>query len=416
MLTAIRKWCTRTKRPQKPLRLIDIVLANKKARWNWYLLSKNPNITLQDICANPTLPWNRHSIHENPSISIEQIRGCVQRYWHWNILASNPGLCINDFIEDGYNAYYAADYGLFEEMRRNILGVDDSFWLNLSENPTLTMDHLIKYPYMKWNWAIISKHPNITPEFVVTHREFTGYTPATWLSRNPNITFEFTIAHPSPHWDYTTREILRSTTMANIIAHPEILWDMHHVSEYANICLADVLENSSLLWVPTSLAHNINISPEDIWRHREHSELCSRVAQHILASPNLTMQFITDHPDIKLNWPALWCNSNITLDFILAHPDKSLNKSCSKHVGYQPGTFYAMLLSGNASLTLSDIANRTPWFGWDYAVLSNHLFGMQDVYEDAATTQNRSRARIVAQCGKIKHELFAVVCSSSSSK
>ncbi len=49
---------------------------------NWDLISRNPNITIEDIYNNPDIPWNWAWVTSNPIITMEIIKENSWMPWH----------------------------------------------------------------------------------------------------------------------------------------------------------------------------------------------------------------------------------------------------------------------------------------------------------------------------------------------
>ena len=49
------------------MRLIDIVVKYSEKSWDWYLLSRNPLITIRDVLDHSYLPWNWYYLSRNPN-------------------------------------------------------------------------------------------------------------------------------------------------------------------------------------------------------------------------------------------------------------------------------------------------------------------------------------------------------------
>ena len=89
--------------------------------WNWCLLSRNPNITMQIVLDYPEKPWNWYLLSYNPNITMQNVIDYPENPWNWQ---------------------------------------------GLSNNPNITMQNVIDYPEKEWD---ISSNPNITYKFVVEH-------------------------------------------------------------------------------------------------------------------------------------------------------------------------------------------------------------------------------------------------------
>lgn len=65
--------------------------------WDWYSLSVNHNITLQDMLKHPEYPWKWQRASANINISLEDIKGGhlidgEPIEWNWRMFSSNPFL------------------------------------------------------------------------------------------------------------------------------------------------------------------------------------------------------------------------------------------------------------------------------------------------------------------------------------
>lgn len=54
--------------------------------WDWYNLSKNPNITWNIIKNNFDKPWNWHHLSSNPIITWDIVRQNPDKPWDWDML------------------------------------------------------------------------------------------------------------------------------------------------------------------------------------------------------------------------------------------------------------------------------------------------------------------------------------------
>jgi hypothetical protein len=47
---------------------LTFIQAHPKKKWDWYWISSNPNITMNNILAHPDMHWNWDGIPMNPNI------------------------------------------------------------------------------------------------------------------------------------------------------------------------------------------------------------------------------------------------------------------------------------------------------------------------------------------------------------
>ena len=60
--------------------------------WNFYYLSKNPNITWDIVEANPDKLWNWYGLSKNPNITWDIVEANLDKDWNWNWLSCNPNI------------------------------------------------------------------------------------------------------------------------------------------------------------------------------------------------------------------------------------------------------------------------------------------------------------------------------------
>lgn len=129
------------------------------------------------------------------------------------------------------------------------------------------------------NWRNLSKHPAVTMEWVSAHPEL----PWSWrlLSFNPNLTLEF---------------LLEQSANSDV-------FDWAVVSCHKNITPEMMLATKAQLpwaWV------------------------------HVASNPNLTIEFITQHPKLWINWNYYSINPGVSMETVLNNPS-------------MPWNYYAML-------------------------------------------------------------------------
>lgn len=61
-------------------------------RWNWYDISRNPNITIEYVESHPDKRWHWYMISMNPSITMEYIEAHRDKPWDCLRMSRNPNL------------------------------------------------------------------------------------------------------------------------------------------------------------------------------------------------------------------------------------------------------------------------------------------------------------------------------------
>src|SRR6478609_6886695 len=148
--------------------------------WDWYDLSRNPNLTLEFLEAHRAKNWNWWSLSWNPNVTMEYVELHHDKNWDWSGLSMNPNVTM-EYVE----AHPDKNWD----------------WHGLSWNPNVTMEFVEANPEKPWNyWNGLSQNSNVTMEYVQAHpdKNWNRY----GLSRNPNVTMEYVEAHPEKTWDW----------------------------------------------------------------------------------------------------------------------------------------------------------------------------------------------------------------------
>ena len=137
-------------------------------RWNWFLISKNSKITMEDIKNNPNMPWCWFGISLNPNLTfhflfnnndlIEKIikNNNKFKFWkktkyycpyvEWESISENESITMED-IDNNINFPWC--------------------WENISCNPNLTIDFILKYLHKKWDWHAVTTNERITLKMIL---------------------------------------------------------------------------------------------------------------------------------------------------------------------------------------------------------------------------------------------------------
>jgi len=61
--------------------IMKFINKNSYRPWNWYGISKNPNITMNMIKENMDKPWNWYGISKNPNLTMDIIETNPHKEW-----------------------------------------------------------------------------------------------------------------------------------------------------------------------------------------------------------------------------------------------------------------------------------------------------------------------------------------------
>ena len=89
---------------------MEDVLLNLNKPWNWFCLSKHPNVTMDHIAQHPELPWVWKAVGNNPNLTVEFVLQNLEKPWKAFIFENSMDMCrtkaIEDRIEKEKNLYW----------------------------------------------------------------------------------------------------------------------------------------------------------------------------------------------------------------------------------------------------------------------------------------------------------------------
>ena len=251
------------------------------------------------------------NLSSNPLITLKFIDDHPEIYWYWYDITDNPNLTLDFVIKYIDKPWNWDKKGLScKRIINNDFLINYSNkcwnWYTLSENSAIHINEelLEKFIDKPWDWHILSNHPNISCNFIDNHLNICW----SWyrVSENPNITYEFVCKHYAKtlNWYY-------------IINHSPIKFIdlIDFVSKYIEILDA---RPDSILNMITS--HN-DITWDIITKYPNINWNWSWLSRN----PNISWSIIENNPDKPWVWDAVSDNPSITLDIILNNPDIKWN-------------------------------------------------------------------------------------------
>jgi hypothetical protein len=175
------------------MRLIDLVKALPDKDWYWSNLTKNPNITTQDIMDNLHLNWDNNTLMKNPNFTIEN----AKNYMNLNpevyklyqiILIYNSHITIEEALKLCENETTMTTCATvfvdmlshrtditFEDIMHFVVQSTKRYvidWTTLSGCRNITIADIIKYRD-SWNWSLLCRYANICVDDVDCKSRFT---------------------------------------------------------------------------------------------------------------------------------------------------------------------------------------------------------------------------------------------------
>ena len=204
-------------------------------KWDYWKLSKNPNLTEEFILKYPYQDWNiGYLINNNKITDFKSLSKFINIYsyinnypdkpWDWEWIIENTDIELEKYIP----------FNLIEKYRNRLN------YYKLSEYQDITEEFILKYPYQDWNIGYLIRNKKITDfkslsKFININREIiNNYQNKPWdwewlientdnyveeyislnliekypckwnyyfLSKNINLTQDFILKYPYQNWD-----------------------------------------------------------------------------------------------------------------------------------------------------------------------------------------------------------------------
>ena len=311
--------------------------------WNWYSLSRNLGIKLEDIFENPSEPFYGDAVSARSDLTIEFIRDNPSPLWNWKVLIINPAFTWASVLSNLDLGW--GDKGILSRITLNPNGI---LWSYVKAHPeeyfdpnTLSMnsdeidwDIVITSYDGIWNWVHLSRSKAITIGVI---RKILELFRLNCYSFFYETELEDLIAYENAglelRYQFLKRIDARSESEEKefhslIPGHKKLSklnkirnkghWDWPSLSRNPSITFDMILANPDLPWDPVSISYNPNVSIEIIkgspqfnWRF-----------DHLSASNSIECSDIESNPDLPWNYDFISEKHNLTIEFIERNESK----------------------------------------------------------------------------------------------
>lgn len=362
------------KRKNELLTLLELFPDDADKRWDWKLLSANPNIPIEYIINHPNLPWSWVNVCENPNLTMSVLKEFLlprlkgaETNWssYWVRLSRNLGIKIQEIIEsastnpslfdrDKSKQRFEWEWGhvvqrsdvtleMLLQKRISSNGVNLGTWYTYraSSNPNVTVAAVLEHPEL-WDFAEIIRNPAIPiTDAIIDHpRSQTGFPFSANLSSHPLLPFEWIIKYPLGrpihkyyNWNWQELSANPGISVYTILANPKFPWKWEYVLANPTITAEQV---ESVIGHGYSSCTNYSTYSNDIHKFKQAARM--RISKH----PNIPAHFVIDssastidgddgnsidgddgasvgEADSKnlCNWPWLSLNPNLTAQIVI---------------------------------------------------------------------------------------------------
>ena len=281
---------------------IETILRHPSIRWNWKkvsesidihmcdvvsypdlpwypnAISSNPSIMLEDVLSNPEFPWVWEEVSRNPSVTLDDIKKHPNLPWDWRTIWLNPNITL-EFAQNNRDRLvkYLYKNSYYSWLTLDILidlGLESSLG-HVCNFIKLKPSDVEQLPHLPWNYDELSSNPHISFELVLkTSDKLWNYSK---LSANPVITIDIVEKYPNIHWCFKSLSKNPNVTLEFVLRNLTKVWDWSFLSKHPNITFDDMKENSNLFWS----------------------------MEHISMNPNVSLDVIQENPNYFWNWNVL---------------------------------------------------------------------------------------------------------------
>jgi hypothetical protein len=271
------------------LKILKSIVEKGIGHLDWFMISINPNITLDIVKNNRNLPWDRHGISMNQNITWDVYINNPDFYWDIDVLTSNPSM--SDEIVQRY--FQGFNPPLIKE-EKHLREIMDGHWdcdFQGASSSKITPEIIEKY-WDRLNWFFVSQNEYVSVEFIISNRDRYPWVEF-YLFQNPNITWDVIEKHPEGILGNYTDESWRgfsynkNLTWGVVKNHPEIPWAWSGVSKNENITWEIISQNLSYPWEWNSVSAKSDLSPEFVI---DHPDDFPWDYEGLLGNPNMTVE------------------------------------------------------------------------------------------------------------------------------
>lgn len=291
---------------------LNDVLSMPNFPWDWRALSHNPNITMKDVLDHPELPWDRQQLQQNSNISVTDIyKWWPQSEINWKKLSYNTTVTINDILQHREKKWNWKILSRHVNMN-DILDNLDLPWdfFEVPSHHTITMKMMLKYPNIKWGGSLMA-NPGITVEdmnFIISKCFVSYWSPwYAFLKHNPNITVDEFLNNPNITKDWGAFSANKNLKISEIKKYPNESWHWGNLSYNPNITIDDILHFKDKPWHQVLLFKYANITLTDIL-HKPGFITDSTACIGLSQNRNLTVRDVITNIDLPWNYPMLSSN------------------------------------------------------------------------------------------------------------
>ncbi len=264
---------------------------------DWHNIYSNSNFTTKLVIDNTDFPWDAIKIAQHKEAYLLYDNEFVAKNTDvkiWNILSKNPHISVDFIRRNRHKQFNWEELITREDFNEffDIIPLKRKCQL-ASKNSNLSLDLVIKQPYMCWDYSQICNHNrNWTSEYV---EQLSGM-PLCWYKISKFITSEEQLER------YIDRDL-----------------NWKDISEASFITIDIIRKYKEKEW-DISILYNKNI--DSLEHFKEMFEICNRITSKISWTnltqnlPKITLEFLIEHEKYPWSWDSMSGRSDINMQIV----------------------------------------------------------------------------------------------------
>ena len=237
-----------------------------EGKWNWRAISENENFTMEMFIKYEKKRhlFNSFHISRYMKLTLDFIDKYKEFKWDWVLLSANPSFTIEELAEMDNIRWDFVSMNL-NFRGEHLLKYPDKKWsmYHVSKNPSLDLNFVLKYHLFRWSHSGLAQNPNITRNFFENYPHFNKLTTKlnmNEISRNINITLDFLLKYKYLLWNFGEMSSNPYLNIDILKYFKNRMWNWDIVTRHKNIKMSDIAMNDNLSWKMQVVLGNPNAS------------------------------------------------------------------------------------------------------------------------------------------------------------
>jgi hypothetical protein len=154
------------------------MLEHPELKWNWFFVSKNPNLAFRHILANKEKNWDWSYLSRSKKITLKDFLEHPELPWDWDFVSMNPNITLKDVLEhpelpldkvhmsthrkENFESFFLEEKDPKNDTIKNRLKNPELLWeldyQDICKDPNLELKDVLKQPELEWQWDVLAQN------------------------------------------------------------------------------------------------------------------------------------------------------------------------------------------------------------------------------------------------------------------